>query len=162
MITRRGPLVAMAALCVVSVAGCSSSSAPVNTTTTSIPTPEIHPGTVSINGKSVQVPVLQPGTPIGSAYDTAVSQNIAQGQVIISSKGMLPYSLLTRLHEPVVFTNLTTKPVKLTFKYVPVFSSEWIPAGGTWTYPNTGGSYSLWYTTNTGYRGNLNIGALGF
>jgi hypothetical protein len=101
-----GCLVALAVV----VSACSSSTPPnaaasgaVSTTTTA---PAITSVTVIVNGKSVTVPTEANGIPI--------EQHISTGQnVVYTAKGFLPYWLFAASGQPIVFTNLSSKPVTI-------------------------------------------------
>jgi hypothetical protein len=141
--------------------GCSSGSTSAPTTTTSIPAKPIPLGTVTINGKQVAVPTEIPGVAIDPVTDSAILASVTQGQVILAKDGALPATLQLRIGEPVVFTNLTSKPIKLSFEIRPPLPSHVIAPGETWTYTSKI-SINLWYRTSLGYEGHLSIGAFGF
>ncbi len=121
-----------------------------STTTTSIPPAALKGPTVTIDGKAYPVPTEFGTTPIDPTSDTGQ-------QIIITSKGFLPYHLFADLNTPIVWTNLSSKPVRISFEYSAVRSPE-IPPGGTFTYSSKD-VYSFVYRSSTGYRGSVDIGA---
>lgn len=141
----------------VGAASCSSSTktaASTSTepsTTTSIPATPIPPGTVTINGQSVTVPTNVPNQAIPSS--TGTGQN-----VIITDKGMLPHQLFVNSTKPIVFTNLTNKPVSLRPVYGTYFNSGPIQPGGTYTFTPSF-TVNIPYVSSTHFKALLTIGA---
>ncbi len=135
-------------------AGCSSggtTTAPTSSTTTSILPPAITTPTVVINGKSFTTPTESPGHAVPPYVGSG-------GQIIISTKGVLPYHLFAGLGQKITFTNLTPKPVVIKTKFHSYFTTGEIPVGGTfsWSSPT---SVSLGYTTSNGFNGVIAVGA---
>ena len=124
-----------------------SAAAPVASTTSTAP--QVTTPTVTINGKSVNVPTEDGTKPIFSRIDTGQ-------QVIYTTKGFLPAYLFGATGQPIIFTNLTEKPVTVSFL-------------GTTSKPETiapGASYSFLadvlqfqYRASNGDHGKAQIGA---
>jgi hypothetical protein len=124
-----------------------SAAAPVASTTSTAP--QVTTPTVTINGKSVNVPTEDGTKPIFSRIDTGQ-------QVIYTTKGFLPAYLFAATGQPIIFTNLTAKPLTISFL-------------GTTSKPVTiarGGSYSFLtdvlqfqYHAANGDHGKAQIGA---
>jgi hypothetical protein len=121
-----------------------------NTTNATTVAPQIKTATVTINGHVYPVPREIPQRPIDPYSDSG-------GQIIISDKGVLPYNLFVDIGVPVVWTNLTAKPVTVKVVGYPVESPP-IPPGGTFTHTWTT-LYSFSFTTSNGHLGQVNVGA---
>ena len=105
--------------------------------------------TVTLNGSSFPVPTETVGTPIQPYADTGQ-------QVVLSPTGFLPRTLYAALHDPVVFTNLTSKVVTLTVENVGLAPVKIQPGGHyAWT-PNV---LAFGYKSSTGDAGIVNVGA---
>ncbi len=133
---------------------CSSggtTTAPTSSTTTSILPPAITTPTVVINGKSFTTPTEAPGHAVPPYVGSG-------GQIIISTKGVLPYHLFAGLGQKITFTNLTPKPVEIKTKFHSYFTTGKIPVGGTFTWSSPT-SVSLGYTTSNGFNGVIAVGA---
>jgi len=142
----------LAAACTSSPSSSSptTSSSTKTTTTVSVPPPVISSQTTIINGITVTVPRETASRPIDPSNDTG-------GQVIISDKGLLPFHLFVALHQPITWTNLTPKPVSITFLHFAVASGPIQPGKSfTWT-PPTG--ISIRYTSSNGFVGTFDVGA---
>jgi hypothetical protein len=96
------------------------------------------------------VPRENPANPIDPPTDTGQ-------QFVITELGMLPAHLFAKIGVPIVWTNLTSKPVTVTFIGDPVTSGP-IPVGGTWSYTFPD-SYSVAFKTSNEYLGHLDVGA---
>lgn len=120
-----------------------------STTSTSIPPPAVTTPTVTLNGHGYLVPT-DDGHPIAPLGGEGT-------QIILTNKGFLPYHLFADLNTPVVWTNLTAKPVRIWFEYSAV-TSKLIPPGGTFTYTSKGEA-SFVYRSSTGYHGQIDFGA---
>jgi hypothetical protein len=148
-------LVVFASVCVaLTAAACGGSSAPRSTTTTakSVTTTTakaITTPTVTINGRSYPVPTDGVSGPITPFSDSGQ-------QVVLTPSGALPRELYSSLHEPVIFTNLTAHPLKLTVKNVGVTPST-IQPGGTYSYTPTVLAFS--YAASNGAAGIVYVGA---
>jgi hypothetical protein len=159
---RRGVVLVVGVLLVAVVsAACSSAPSPSaakSTTTTShhhptysiTPIPEIKTATVTINGHVYPVPTENQGRPISSDTDTG-------SQIVITDKGVLPYHLFVNIGQAIVWTNLSSKPVRVSFIAYPV-TSPLIPTGGTFSHTFTT-SYSFAYNTSNGHQGQVDVGA---
>jgi hypothetical protein len=141
------------------VAGCSSSpssssssasGATVRTNPTTTTAQVIQAPTVTINGKTYDVPTDQ-GNPITPLNDTGQ-------QIVYTSTGFLPYTLYSSLQTPVVWTNLSPKPLVLTLLHTGV-APVTIPVGGTYSWtPNV---LDFGYAAQNGDAGIVNVGAFG-
>jgi hypothetical protein len=118
-------------------------------TTTSIPPPALKGPTVNVNGKVIPVPT-ENGIPISPLVGTG-------DQIVLTTKGFLPYQLFADLNATIVFTNLTPKTVRITFEHSTVASPPLKP-GETFNYSQST-SYSYVYRSSTGFHGTLAIGA---
>ena len=138
------------------LAACGSSSSSSGTTTTLAPVtaaPSIAGTTMVINGKTVTVPREEyaPDRPINGQTD--------QGQqVILTSKGALPLTLVTPPNPTVTWTNLTKKTVSILFAAVGTKSGPIAP-GKSWSYHVTTGS-SIGYVVSNGTSGQIAIDQL--
>ena len=83
-----------------------SAAAPAAPTTSTAP--QVTTPTVTVNGRSVNVPTEDGAKPIFSRIDTGQ-------QVIYTSKGFLPAYLFAATGQPITFTNLTDDPVTVSF-----------------------------------------------
>jgi hypothetical protein len=142
------------ACAVFGLAGCASSpdKHPVaqSTTTTSVPTPAITTPTIIIKGRSYNVPTEGGTRPIDSITDSGQ-------QIVLTSKGFLPYHLLVASNVAVTWTNLSPRAVTLDFGHSglrPVV----LKTGASYTYPGTG-LLSFIVTSSTGFHGAVTIGA---
>jgi len=130
--------------------GTPKAAPPKSTTTTSIPAAAITTPTVTIGGRSYTVP-LDSGL--------AIPNNIASGHnIIYTSRGFLPFHLFASLGETVVWTNLSNKTITLHYRLSTEVTSPPIPPGGTYSqaFPTL---TSFEFTSSTGYRGILTVGA---
>lgn len=114
------------------------------------PAPEIKTATVTISGQVCPVPRSTGGAPIDPYNDSG-------GSIIISDKGVLPYNLLPNIGQPIVWTNLTSSPVRVSLIGYPL-TSPTIPPCGTFTHTFTT-SYDFSYRTSNGHLGQVNVGA---
>ena len=149
-------VVAGTALVVLLAASCGSSSSGTDASK-SIPKPTIPPSigstTIQIGGKTVVVPreEYSPDRPIKPLTDTGQ-------QIIISSSGLLPRTLFAPSPVALTWTNLTSKPVTVTFAGSGISSGPIAP-GGSWTY-RTDRQISIGYGTTNGYHGQVSVGLL--
>jgi hypothetical protein len=119
--------------------------------TTSTTAQVIAGATVTISGKSYNVPSEGGGIPIKPYSDTGQ-------QIIYTSSGFLPRTLYSSLHTPVVWTNLSTKPVVLTLEHVGV-APVTIAVGATYSWtPNV---LAFGYQSSNRDFGYVNVGAFG-
>jgi hypothetical protein len=124
-----------------------------DSTTTSIPTPQITTPTTTIDGHTYPVPT-EPSAP-GKPIDTYVATG---DQVILTSKGFVPYRLFADLNTTITWTNLTGHTVTIRFLREGGARSGPIPPGGTFTYSSkTLDNFE--YQSSTGFHGIVNIGA---
>jgi hypothetical protein len=142
------------AACGSSSPSSSSSGAPASgrsTTTTSTTAQVIASPTVTIDGKTYNVPSEGGGIPIKPSSDTGQ-------QIVYTSSGFLPRTLYSSLQTPVVWTNLSSKPLVLALEHVGVASvTIAVGASYSWT-PNVLG---FAYRSSTGDAGIVNVGAFG-
>lgn len=149
-------LVASAAIGIV-LSGCGGASTATppshqpTTTTSSVPATPLPGPTVDIHGHTYPVPT-ENGHEIGPS-------GAAGTQIILTSKGFLPFHLFAGLNTTIVWTNLTSKPVRIWFEYSAIHSGS-IPPGGHWTYSSKT-LQSFVFRSSTGYHGQLDIGAFG-
>jgi len=130
-----------------------STKPPAPTTTTSTTAPAITTPTVTINGTTYSVPTESPGMPINPLQDTGQ-------QVVLTSGGFLPRTLYSAMEKPVVFTNLTAKPITLTLTDIPGVAPVVIAPGGSWSWvPN---ALQFAYRASTGDWGLVEVGAFGY
>jgi len=128
--------------------GTGAASAKSTTTTTA---QVIVSSSVTIDGKSVVVPTEDGKDPIKPFGDTGQ-------QIILTSTGVLPRSLYSSLHQPVVWTNLTSQPVTLTIEHVGL-APVTVQPGATYSWtPNV---LSFGYTSSAGGSGYVYPGAFG-
>jgi len=141
-----------------SLAACGAPSAPPtttsSTTTTTMakvtPASPITSPSVVINGTSYDVPT--------EANGSLPSPGTATGtQIVIRPDGVLPMQLIAPEGATITWTNLTAKPVQITFGGSGKAPSPMIETGGTFTFTDTG-QYSVGYTTSNGYRGQASVG----
>ena len=107
----------IAAACSSSPSSPSSGAAPAARSTTSTTAQVIGSSTMTIGGKAYDVPSEGGGIPIKPYSDTGQ-------QIIYTSSGFLPRTLYASLHTPVVWTNLSPKPLVLTLEHVGVCSGD--------------------------------------
>ncbi len=134
-----------------SATSSTTSSSPNSSTTTPSLAPEITSSTVVLNGQSVKVPTEAGTTPIPNTN--------GQGQqIILSPHGFLPSSLIASLKESVTWTNLTSKPVTISFHYHGTPVSYTLAPGGAFSYyfPTLD---NFVYSSSTGYHGSVSVGA---
>jgi hypothetical protein len=147
-----GPMIVAA--CGSSSPSSSSAGAPTSgrsTTTTSTTAQVIASPTVTIDGKTYNVPSEGGGIPIKPSADTGQ-------QIIYTSSGFLPRTLYSSLQTPVVWTNLSSKPLVLTLEHVGL-APVTIATGATYSWtPNVLG---FGYKSSTGDFGIVNVGAFG-
>jgi len=149
-------LLASVGLLAASCSSSSSSGSPKPSTPNASPTTTaqvIESQTVTIDGKTVPVPTEDGTDPIKPYGDTGQ-------QVILSSSGVLPRSLYASLDQPVVWTNLTSKPVTLTLNHVPGVAPQVIQPGRSWSW-NPVGQLSFSYTSSAGGTGYVYSGVFG-
>jgi hypothetical protein len=145
-------LLALSGLSLVASA-CSNSPSPAaapTTTTSSTPTPEVTTPTVTIDGHTYQVP-MSDGHPIDAAVDNS-------GQIILTDQGFLPYRQLVNLNQPVTWTNLSSRPVTISFLHMPGSTSHTLPVGGSFTYSSPT-LQNFEYVSSSGHHGIVSIGA---
>jgi hypothetical protein len=146
-------LLALGGLSVVASA-CSNSpspaAAPTMTTTTTAPTPELTTPTVTIDGHTYPVP-----TSNGRAIDSEVDSS---GQIILTDQGFLPYKELVNLNQPITWSNLSSRPVTISFLHMPGLTSHELPVGGTFTYTSPT-LQNFEYVSSSGHHGIVSIGA---
>lgn len=128
----------------------SSGSASTPTSTTSTTAQVIASPTVTINGQAVKVPTEDGTTPIKAYGDTGQ-------QIILTKTGVLPRSLYASLNQPVTWTNLTAKPVTLTFKGTPAPMTTVVPPGGSYSW-NPVNQLSFTYTSSAAGTGQVYSG----
>lgn len=141
LVALAGPVALAAAL-----AGCStgaSAAASTSTTTTAAPTTTtttFPPQYVTINGKRIKVPTE------GGDQAPITTLRTEGNQIIIAHNAALPLDLDARLTGPVVWTNLTTKPVRVIMLHYPAYKQSPVIAPGK--------SFSLRFPmpTSVGYR----------
>ena len=132
--------------------GSPSSSSPTVRSTTSTTAQVIGSSTITIGGKSYDVPSEGGGIPIKPYSDTGQ-------QIIYTSSGFLPRTLYASLHTPIVWTNLSPKPLVLTLVDVGV-APVTLATGATYSWtPNV---LDFGYKSSTGDAGIVNVGAFGF
>jgi hypothetical protein len=145
-------LLALGGLSLVASA-CSNSPSPAaapTTTTSSAPTPEVTTPTVTIDGHTFQVPTSD-GNPVNSAVDSS-------GQIILTDKGFLPYREIVDLNQPITWTNLSSRPVTISFLHMPGSKRRTLPVGGTFTYSSPT-LQNFEYVSSSGHHGIVSIGA---
>lgn len=121
-------------------------------TTTSTTAPAVTTPTVMVNGQSVTVPTDSGGS-INPLQDTGQ-------QVILTSKGVLPRTLYAALNTPVVFTNLSSRPLTLTIEHVPGVRPQTVAPGGTYSWVPTALAFD--YRITGGDWGNVQVGQFGY
>lgn len=117
--------------------------------TTSTTAPPIATSTVVIDGRTVPVPT-DDGTPITPLQDSG--QN-----VILTSRGFLPRVLYASRTAPVVYTNLTSGTVTISFPHSPASPAATIAPGASYDYTPRSMQYE--YTSSTGYTAYVVVGA---
>jgi hypothetical protein len=141
----------IAAACSSSPSSPSSGASPTVQSTTSTTAQVISSPTVTIGGKTYTVPSEGNGIPIKPYSDTGQ-------QIIYTSSGFLPRTLYASLQTPVVWTNLSAKPLVLTLEHVGV-APVTVAVGGTYSWtPNV---LAFGYKSSKGYAGFVNVGAFG-
>jgi len=152
--SRTAPILALVVLpLLVAACGSSPKTPPPRAvpTTTSTTAPVITSPNVTIGGKTYSVPSEGGGIPIKSLADTGQ-------QVVYTSSGFLPRTLYSSLQTPVVWTNLSAKPLRLSLEHVGL-APVTIPVGGTYSWtPNV---LDFAYESSTGDGGIVNVGAFG-
>ena len=127
----RHPLagVLLAALAVsVACAACSSAGGTGTTTRPPATGTSTTISYVTVNGKRLPVPTERPGRPISPVSD--VGQ-----QIVIMQRGLYPKTLYAFRGKPIVWTNLTDRPVRVLFSHYPLSrGSGSIAPGGTFSY----------------------------
>jgi hypothetical protein len=118
-------------------------------TTTSVPPPPLRSTTVTVGGREIAVPT-ENGAPISPLVGTG-------DQIVLTAKGFMPYQLFADLNAKIVFTNLTSKPVRITFEHSTV-KSPLLEPGDTFSYSSST-LYSFVYRSSTGFHGTVAIGA---
>jgi hypothetical protein len=154
--------VLLVGVAMMTVAGCSSSNAGGSAgATSSTQKTQFHsklPGAktlpngqqyVVVDGKRVILPTELGGAPIDPVR--GMGQN-----VLLTSSGPWPQQLFARSSSPVVFTNVTADPIKITFVSSPVKPFVVPPAGGTGSWKPTG-LISMAYKDSRGGSGNLSV-----
>lgn len=117
--------------------------------TTSTTAPPITSPTVVLGGRTVTVPT-DDGTPITPLQDSG--QN-----VILTQKGFLPRVLYASRTAPVVYTNLSSRTVTISFPHSPASPAATIASGGSYSYTPRSMQYE--YTSSTGYSAYVVVGA---
>lgn len=112
--------------------------------------PRITAATITVNGHAYPVPRENPANPIDPVSDTGQ-------QIVITGQGVLPDHLFANIGVPIIFTNLSSKPVTVSFISDPVMSPS-IPTGGTWSYTFPD-SYSVAFYTSSNFLGQIDVGA---
>ena len=137
-------------------AACASPmSAPTTTSSTTTiakisPAAPITTPSITIDGASYPVPT--------EANGSLPSPGTATGtQIVIRPDGVLPMQLIAPEGATITWTNLTSKPVRITFAGTGKAASPMIETGGTFTFTDTG-QYSVGYTTSNGFRGQASVG----
>lgn len=146
--------------CLLLLGACGSSSpsaarrGPDSTTSTTVftPIPEITTPTVTIGGHTYAVPTES--TPWRPLSDTSDSGQ----QIALSPKGFLPPHLFANKDVPTVWTNLTSKPVRIIITHLGIPPSKLIPPGGSFSYTFTS-TISFEYFSSTGYHGVVDVNA---
>lgn len=104
---------------------------------------------VVVGGKQIILPTEVDGN--------AVTEQRATGQqVLLTASGPWPQQLFAHSSSPIVFTNVTDAPVKVTFEHYPVPTHTVEPAGGTWVW-KAPGLISINYKDSRGGSGNLSV-----
>jgi plastocyanin len=112
-----------------------STGSPTTTTLLTVPIPTL-PGTVQVadgrqylvvGGKRLLLPTEKGARPIDPTVDAG--QNI-----MITTKGFWPATLLASPGLPITFTNVTDVPQTVTFEYSTIRSPVIPPTGGTWSW----------------------------
>jgi uncharacterized membrane protein len=117
--------------------------------TTTTTAPQVTSPTMVLGGKTVTVPT-DDGSPITPLQDSG--QN-----AVLTTKGFLPRVLYASRTTPVVYTNLTPRPVTITFPHSPASPPALIPPGGSYDY--TPRSLQFQYTSSTGFTAYVVVGA---
>jgi hypothetical protein len=135
-------------------AGCSSGPNKVDTPTTvkavtTTTAQSLAATTVTLNGQTYPVPTEDGKTPITPFADSGQ-------QVVLTTSGFLPRTLYSALHQPVVFTNLTSKVITLTVEDVGIAPATIEPGGHFSWIPNV---LAFGYKSSTGDGGIVNVGA---
>jgi hypothetical protein len=107
---------------------------------------------VLVGGKQVILPTEINDLPVGPSISTGQ-------QVLLTPGGPWPRTLLASSRTPIVFTNLTVTPERVTFEHDNVRSTVIAPAGGTWSW-KAQGLISIVYRDSQGTTGNLTVDAL--
>ncbi len=118
-------------------------------TTTSVPPPPLQSTTVTVGGRQLAVPT-ENGAPISPLVGTG-------DQIVLTAKGFMPYQLFADLNAKIVFTNLTSQTVRITFEHSTV-TSPLLKPGDTFSYSSST-LYSFVYRSSTGFHGTVAIGA---
>jgi hypothetical protein len=105
---------------------------------------------VTIGGHTYQVPMSD-----GHAIDSAVDNS---GQIILTDQGFIPYREIVNLNQPITWTNLSSRPVTISFQHVPGSTSHVLPVGGTFTYSSPT-LQNFEYVSSSGHHGIVSIGA---
>jgi hypothetical protein len=141
----------IAAACSGSPSSPPSGASPTVQSTTSTTAQVISSPTVIIEGKTYTVPSEGGGVPIKPYSDTGQ-------QIIYTSSGFLPRTLYASLQTPIVWTNLSSKPLVLTLEHVGV-APVTVAVGGTYSWtPNV---LAFGYKSSKGDAGFVNVGAFG-
>ena len=152
----RHPLagVLLAALAVsVACAACSSAGGTGTTTRPPATGTSTTISYVTVNGKRLPVPTERPGRPISPVSD--VGQ-----QIVIMQRGLYPKTLYAFRGKPIVWTNLTDRPVRVLFSHYPLSrGSGSIAPGGTFSY-TVHNNTAVSYATTSGAFGVVAVGIL--
>jgi hypothetical protein len=127
----------------------SASSRANDPTTTTTTAPPITTPTVDIGGTQVTVPT-DDGSPITPLQDSG--QN-----VIVTTKGFLPRVLYSDHGTPVVYTNLSTHAVTVSFPHSPASPPATIAPGSSYAFTPRSMQYE--YRSSTGDTGYVVVGA---
>ena len=159
---RRASAIVLASAALLLGACSSTSSAPTTTSTTfPIPhakepaAPQVTTTTIVINGVTVTVPreEYNPGRPINPMQDTGQ-------QIIITSQGVLPQALLTPSPTTITWTNLTAKPVTVSYsKFGAPGTSGPIAPGGHFSL-SASGTGNIPYNTSNRWHGTIGVALL--
>ena len=77
--------------------------------------------------------------------------------VLLTASGPWPHQLFARSSSPIVFTNLTTVPVTISFVSYPVRPHVVPPDGGTWSWKPSGLISLAYKDSATHSYGNLSV-----
>jgi hypothetical protein len=135
--------------------GGSTSTTSTTSTTTASPatTAPVVNTYVTLNGKRFEVPTERPGHPISPIKD--VGQ-----QIVVMRGGLFPKTLYAFRNKPIVWTNLTDRPIRVAFSHFPLSKgSGEIAPGGTFSY-TVHNDTVIAYATTSGLSGILAVSIL--